>query len=149
MPFQGRKDSISPYDSLSFWSASALFQTNRQHPANWWSLFASPWFLNLSRYANALRFCIVRSYHRSMRKSNTMGMAGTVFSICMYIWSLSRSTARQYSGKKHTDIRRAYWKNALWSPGYFAASCCGALLRSSSSISTSKKLLYDLNNTIA
>jgi putative transposase len=28
--------------------------------------------------------------------------------------------------KKHTDLRRAYWKNALWSPSYFAASCGGA-----------------------
>ena len=49
-----------------------MVQTNRQHPANWWSLSASPWFLNLSRYANALRFCIVRRYHRPMRKSNAI-----------------------------------------------------------------------------
>ena len=28
--------------------------------------------------------------------------------------------------KRHTDIRRAYWKNALWSPSYFAASCGSA-----------------------
>ena len=28
--------------------------------------------------------------------------------------------------KGHPDLRRFYWKNALWSPSYFAASCGGA-----------------------
>lgn len=28
--------------------------------------------------------------------------------------------------KNHPDLRRFYWKNALWSPSYFAASCGGA-----------------------
>lgn len=26
------------------------------------------------------------------------------------------------------DLARRYWKGALWSPSYFAASCCGAPL---------------------
>lgn len=28
--------------------------------------------------------------------------------------------------QKHPELRQYYWKNALWSPSYFAASCGGA-----------------------
>jgi putative transposase len=30
--------------------------------------------------------------------------------------------------KHHRELRKHYWKNALWSPSYFAASCGGAPL---------------------
>jgi len=30
--------------------------------------------------------------------------------------------------KDHKDLRKHYWKNTLWSPSYFAASCGGAPL---------------------
>jgi putative transposase len=30
--------------------------------------------------------------------------------------------------KSHPELRKFYWKNALWSPSYFAASCGGAPL---------------------
>ena len=31
--------------------------------------------------------------------------------------------------KQRPDIRRRYWKDILWSPSYFAASCGGAPIR--------------------
>ncbi len=37
----------------------------------------------------------------------------------------------------HPDIRRFYWRNALWSPSYFAGSCGGAPL------STIRKYIED------
>ncbi len=30
--------------------------------------------------------------------------------------------------RAHNDLRKHYWKDALWSPSYFAASCGGAPL---------------------
>ncbi len=29
---------------------------------------------------------------------------------------------------RHPELKKHYWKHALWSPGYFAASCGGAPL---------------------
>ena len=31
-------------------------------------------------------------------------------------------------GKHYRELRRYYWKNALWSPSYFASSCGGGPL---------------------
>jgi putative transposase len=37
------------------------------------------------------------------------------------------------------DIEKRYWKNVLWSPSYFAASCGGAPLASSSNTLSNKR----------
>lgn len=37
-----------------------------------------------------------------------------------------KGVSSRHLRKQFPDIRRHYWKNSLWSPSYFAASCGGA-----------------------
>jgi len=40
----------------------------------------------------------------------------------------SLKTASSRRLRKHPDLIQHYWRNALWSPSYFAASCGGAAI---------------------
>ncbi|NGX30171.1 MAG: hypothetical protein K940chlam4_01014, partial [Candidatus Anoxychlamydiales bacterium] len=49
-------------------------------------------------------------------------------SISSLVNSLKGVSSRMIRKKNFASIRKALWKNSLWSPSYFASSCGGAPL---------------------
>ena len=45
--------------------------------------------------------------------------------------------------RERPDIEKRYWKNVLWSPSYFSASCGGAPLKFLSNMSSNKRLHFN------